>query len=86
MTEPSERNREGKANDVEFFEKQEDKLRLRIYCAVPIEQRNSLKERMKVSNDPHLSKRGMIRIGGVKAYIDGSIGSHTAAFFDPYCD
>lgn len=28
----------------------------------------------------------MLRYGAVKGYIDGSIGSHSAAFFDDYCD
>jgi predicted amidohydrolase YtcJ len=27
-----------------------------------------------------------IRIGGVKAFVDGSLGSHTAAFLEPYTD
>lgn len=27
-----------------------------------------------------------LRAGGVKGFIDGSLGSHTAAFFDPYTD
>jgi predicted amidohydrolase YtcJ len=27
-----------------------------------------------------------VRIGGLKGFVDGSLGSHTAAFFDPYTD
>lgn len=27
-----------------------------------------------------------LRIGGLKAFVDGSLGSHTAAFFKPYTD
>ena len=28
----------------------------------------------------------MLRYGAVKGYIDGSIGSHSAAFFEDFCD
>jgi predicted amidohydrolase YtcJ len=40
---------------------------------------------MQESN-PQAMKMGMLRYGGVKAFIDGSIGSHSAAFFEDYSD
>jgi predicted amidohydrolase YtcJ len=40
---------------------------------------------MQESN-PEAMKMGMLRYGAVKAYIDGSIGSHSAAFLEDYSD
>jgi predicted amidohydrolase YtcJ len=84
MTEPCDRNRGGDARDLEFYEAydKEDKLRTRIYTAVPIENRQKLVE--KIKNNQNNSK--MLSFGALKGYIDGSIGSHSAAFFDDYKD
>jgi len=72
------------ARDLEFYEsyEKEGKLRTRIYAAVPIENRHKLAEKLK--SQENNSK--MLRYGGLKGYIDGSIGSHTAAFFEDYKD
>ena len=38
----------------------------------------------------HIDRKGKgdqwIKTGGVKGFVDGSLGSHTAAFFEPYSD
>lgn len=84
MTEPVGRNRAGLPRDLEIFENFEnsgEKMKTRIYAAVPIELQQDLVTKMK-NNQPGQ----MVRFGAVKGYADGSIGSHTAAFFDDYID
>jgi predicted amidohydrolase YtcJ len=75
---------------LEFYEKydKEGKLKVRVYCAVPIETRKLLEEKVKQTTTEEMesNKRKKIRFGAVKGYIDGSIGSHSAAFFEDYCD
>ncbi len=87
MTEPQDRNRGGEANDLNFYLKynEEGKNRARIYCAVPIEHRENLSTMME-NNDKATLKKQMLRFGAVKGYIDGSIGSHSAFFEEPYKD
>ena len=56
-----------------------DKLNVRIYAATPLnewEKVNALKE----DNDEWL------RTGALKGFVDGSLGSHTAAFHHHYSD
>ncbi len=40
--------------------------------------------------DQEVKERGtgdnLLRIGGIKGFVDGSLGSHTAAFFEPFDD
>jgi predicted amidohydrolase YtcJ len=59
-----------------------NKLRTRIYANVPIASWERL------ADDIAANGRGddWLRIGGLKGFIDGSLGSHTAAFFKPYTD
>jgi len=59
-----------------------DALRTRIYSVVPIESWQQLADEVAVSG------RGdqWLRIGGLKGFMDGSLGSHTAAFFEPFTD
>lgn len=54
----------------------------RIYSVIPLQDWQRLKEEIDTngSGDPWL------RIGGLKGMMDGSLGSHTAAFFDAYTD
>jgi predicted amidohydrolase YtcJ len=59
-----------------------DKLRLRIYSFVPIaesQQAAAFKQR-------HGAGDAWLRWGGVKGYVDGSLGSTTAWFHRPYDD
>jgi predicted amidohydrolase YtcJ len=57
-------------------------LKLRIYACTPLEQWERL---AKEVND---RGRGndWLRIGGLKGFVDGSLGSHTAAFLEPFSD
>jgi len=58
------------------------RLRVRIYSIVPIADWERLAA--------EVSARGhgddWLRIGGLKGFMDGSLGSHTAAFFEPFAD
>ena len=58
------------------------KLITRIYAVTPIAQWERLRDTV--------AARGKgdhwIRIGGIKGFVDGSLGSHTAAMFAPFTD
>ena len=66
------------------FERARDagRLRTRIYAAVPLPTWERLRDTVAARGrgDAWL-KRGIL-----KAYVDGSLGSHTAAFFEPFTD
>lgn len=68
----------------EIFERalREEKLKTRVYVVMPLTRWASLNE--------HIKMRGRgdkwLRVGGLKAFVDGSLGSHTAAFFEPFTD
>jgi len=57
-------------------------LTTRIYAAVPLSSWKRLADTVKA--------RGLgddwVRIGGLKGFVDGSIGSHTAAMLEPFTD
>jgi predicted amidohydrolase YtcJ len=57
-------------------------LTARIYAAVPLADWAKLRDSMRGG----LSSNRWLRIGGLKGYVDGSLGSHTAAFFEPFQD
>jgi predicted amidohydrolase YtcJ len=54
----------------------------RIYSVVPLSEWDALLD------DVASNGRGdaMLRTGGLKGFMDGSLGSHTAAFFEPFTD
>jgi predicted amidohydrolase YtcJ len=58
------------------------RLRTRIYAAVPLSTWQRLRDTVAARG------RGdaWLRRGALKGYVDGSLGSHTAAFFDPFTD
>ncbi|MCE3285512.1 MAG: amidohydrolase, partial [Steroidobacteraceae bacterium] len=60
----------------------QDRVRMRFYSFVPIEDWRELAALVKAEG------RGddWVRWGGVKGLIDGSLGSRTALFRDPYAD
>lgn len=61
---------------------QEHQLTARLYVYIPISEVD-LYSRLKLKTpfgDPFL------RIGGLKGFVDGSLGSFTALFLDPYTD
>ena len=54
----------------------------RIYSVVPLNDWQRLRDEVETSG------RGdeWLKIGGLKGFMDGSLGSHTAAFLEPYTD
>lgn len=57
-------------------------LSTRTYAAVPMNSWERLRDEMAESG----AGDDWLRIGGLKAFMDGSLGSHTAAFLEPYAD
>lgn len=57
-------------------------LTTRIYSVMPLQHWQRLRD--------EVSRNGRgdhwLRIGGLKGFMDGSLGSHTAAFFEPFTD
>jgi predicted amidohydrolase YtcJ len=74
----------GSWDDLATFERahRAGRLRTRIYAAVPIAAWERLRERVAESG------RGddWLRIGALKGFVDGSLGSHTAAMLEPFTD
>jgi predicted amidohydrolase YtcJ len=74
----------GTWEDLEVFERARaaSRLRTRIYAAVPLETWERLAGQVR--------ERGRgdewLRTGMLKGFVDGSLGSHTAAFFEPFSD
>jgi hypothetical protein len=58
------------------------RLTTRIYACTPL----SAWERLRDSVAAVGRGDEWVRIGCLKGFVDGSLGSHTAAFFDPYAD
>lgn len=62
--------------------KEQGNLRLRIYAAHELEDWRTL--------DAMVKKEGKgdkwLRFGGLKGFVDGSLGSHTASFLKPFTD
>ena len=58
------------------------RLRTRIYAAVPLPSW----ERLRDTIAAHGRGDAWLKRGMLKAYVDGSLGSHTAAFFEPFTD
>ena len=61
---------------------EKDELITRIYAMFPLRKWKSLKVEIKRNG------RGnkWLKVGGLKGFVDGSLGSHTAAFIEPYTD
>ena len=74
----------GTWSDLEVFKRAHTKheLKTRIYAAVPL---NSWK---KLVEEIGKNGRGddFLKIGGLKGFVDGSLGSHTAAFEQSFSD
>ena len=74
----------GSWGDLAVFERahKTDRLRTRIYAAVPLATWEKLRDTV--------SARGRgdawLRIGALKGFVDGSLGSHTAAMLQPFTD
>ncbi|MDH5599154.1 MAG: amidohydrolase, partial [Cyclobacteriaceae bacterium] len=71
-------------DDMALYRKmnEENSLTVRIYSIVPLRTWKKLQEEVVMNG------RGdeWVQIGGLKGFVDGSLGSHTAAFFEPYTD
>ncbi len=74
----------GTWDDLDVFERahRDGRLRTRIYAAVPLSTWPRLRENVAESGVGD----EWLRIGALKGFVDGSLGSHTAAFFDPFAD
>ncbi len=62
--------------------RQKNNLITRIYATMALENWQELKEKIDKEGDGD----HWLKIGGLKGFIDGSLGSHTAAFNLPYTD
>jgi predicted amidohydrolase YtcJ len=74
----------GTWNDLAVFERAHKAGRLitRISAAVPLATWEQLRD--TVAARGHGDE--WVHIGGLKGFVDGSLGSHTAAFLEPYTD
>jgi predicted amidohydrolase YtcJ len=74
----------GTWDDLTVFERAHNigRLATRIYAAVPIDSWERLRD--------YVMTRGRgdawLRIGALKGFVDGSLGSHTAAMLEPFSD
>jgi len=68
------------------------KLPVRIYAAKPLQEWEQLTEILTTEKDndkdsyKNAQQSKWLKIGGVKGFVDGSLGSHTAAFHNHYTD
>jgi len=69
---------------MDVFERARDQgtLKTRIYAGMMLSDWRTLND--KVSQEGRGNK--WLRIGGLKEFVDGSLGSHTASFFKPFTD
>jgi predicted amidohydrolase YtcJ len=74
----------GTWDDLTVFERARDADRLatRIYAAVPIDSW----ERLRDYVTSYGRGDAWLRIGALKGFVDGSLGSHTAAMLEPFSD
>jgi predicted amidohydrolase YtcJ len=74
----------GSWEDLGVFERarKASRLRTRIYAAVPLASWERLRDTVAArGHGDH-----WLRIGALKGFVDGSLGSHTAAFMAPFSD
>jgi predicted amidohydrolase YtcJ len=74
----------GSWSDLATFERARNGGRLitRIYAVVPLATWERLKDTVAVRGNGD----EWVRIGGLKGFVDGSLGSHTAAMLEPFTD
>jgi hypothetical protein len=74
----------GTFSDLAVFERAHHAgtMKIRIYAVTPLSEWEHLRDTVKARG------RGdeWLRIGGLKGFVDGSLGSHTAAMFAPFTD
>jgi predicted amidohydrolase YtcJ len=79
----------GTWEDLEVFTRawQAGRLRTRIYAAVPLHTWARLRDAIGSKQfGPEGRGDAWLRIGALKGFVDGSLGSHTAAFHEPFTD
>ncbi len=71
-------------DDLPVFQRARDanRARTRIYAAVPL----ATHARLAAHVDEHGNGDALFRVGLLKAFVDGSLGSHTAAMLEPFTD
>jgi hypothetical protein len=63
------------------------RLTTRVYAVVPLNTWEQLWRTVEARTyGPEGRGDEWLRIGGLKGFVDGSLGSHTAAFHDPFAD
>jgi predicted amidohydrolase YtcJ len=74
----------GSWSDLAAFERARaaGRSRVRLYAAVPAASWERLRDTVAARG----TGDDWVRIGALKAYVDGSLGSHTAAFHEPFTD
>ena len=74
----------GTWDDVKTFRRLKDhgQMKIRIYANVPLRTWNLLATEVAKNG----TGDSILRIGGLKGFVDGSLGSHTAAMLEPYTD
>ena len=74
----------GTWSDLEIFERGRaaGRLKTRIYAVVPLNTWEQLRDTVEARGNGD----DWLRIGGLKGFVDGSLGSHTAAMIDPFTD
>jgi len=74
----------GTWSDLAVFERARSagKLRTRIYASVPLSTWARLRDTIAARGHGD----SWLRIGGLKGFVDGSLGSHTAAMMEPFTD
>ena len=77
-------------DDVAVFARARDAgtLTTRIYAVTPLAQWERLRDAVGSRQHGGADGRGgdWLRIGGLKGFVDGSLGSHTGAFHEPFED
>jgi predicted amidohydrolase YtcJ len=63
-------------------------LTTRIYAVTPLAEWEKLRDTVAAKTYGGADGRGdeWLRVGGLKGFMDGSLGSHTAAFEEPFAD
>ncbi|MBV6522201.1 MAG: N-substituted formamide deformylase [Gemmatimonadaceae bacterium] len=74
----------GSWHDLEIFRRAHaaGRLRTRIYAAVPLSSWEQLRDTVRASGQGD----AWLRIGALKGFMDGSLGSRTAAMYRPFDD
>lgn len=74
----------GSWDDLAIFERARaaGRLRTRIYAAVPLSTWERLRDTVKARG----TGDEWLRFGALKGFVDGSLGSHTAAMLEPFTD